>query len=81
MPSIERINEVFNAIRKISEKSFTKEELLKIINLKKESKLKNQERNMNITHELAGLEEQYNAAFQKFTESHDPRIKSEYEQK
>lgn len=81
MPSLDRINDVYNAIRKISEKSFTKEELMKIISLKKESKLKNQDRNMNITHELAGLEEQYNAAFQKFTEAKDPSIKAEYELK
>jgi len=78
---MERINEVFSAVRKISEKSFTKEELLKIINLKKESKLKNQDRNINITHELAGLEEQFNAAFQKLTESNDPKTKSEFEHK
>jgi hypothetical protein len=54
---------------------------MKIISLKKESKLKNQDRNMNITHELAALEEQYNAAYQKFTETKDPAIKAEYEQK
>lgn len=54
---------------------------MKIISLKKESKLKNQDRNMNITHELAGLEEQYNAAFQKLTEANNPATKAEYEQK
>jgi len=78
---LDRINQVYNAINKINEKSFTKEELLQIITLKKESKLKNQERNMNITHELAGLEEQYNAALQKSCEAKNQEIKAEYESK
>jgi hypothetical protein len=34
---------------------------------------------MNITHELAGLEEQFNSAMQKFVEAIDPVIKREYE--
>ena len=79
LPNIERINEVYNSIKKINDKSFTKEELIEIINLKKESKLKNLERNMNITHELAGLQEQTNAARQKFMESTDERVKREFE--
>jgi len=54
---------------------------MKIINLKKDAKLKNKERNMNITHELAGLQEQYNAAFQKFTEAIDEKTKREFEEK
>lgn len=36
---------------------------------------------MNITHELAGLEEQYNAAYQKFSEATDEIVKKEFEQK
>jgi len=36
---------------------------------------------MNITHELAGLEEQFNSAMQKFTEANDPIIKAEFESK
>jgi hypothetical protein len=78
---MERINQVSNSIKKIDEKAFTNEELMKIINLKKEEKLKNKERNMNITHELAGLQEQYNAAYQKYTETNDEKTKKEFEEK
>lgn len=78
---MDRINLVSNSIRKIDEKTFTNEELMKIINLKKEAKLKNKERNMNITHELAGLQEHYNAAYQKFTEANDEKTKREFEEK
>lgn len=78
---MERINQVSNAIKKIDEKTFTNEELLKIISLKKEAKLKNKERNMNITHELAGLQEHYNAAYQKFNEATDEKEKREFEEK
>lgn len=78
---MERINQVSNAIKKIDEKSFTNEELMKIINLKKEAKLKNKERNMNITHELAGLQEHYNSAFQNYSEAKDEKTKREFEEK
>ncbi len=73
LPTKEKIEQIYNNIQKISEYIYSNPEINAILNKKKETKIKNNDKNLNITSELDALTEKYNSLIEKFNESHDEK--------
>jgi hypothetical protein len=69
LPKLEDLNAQKERLNKIKNYEFSKEEILERINKKKEMKIINQDKNINITYELSTLQEEYNAAKQSYDET------------
>lgn len=69
MPSQHALQNKKNDLDTVRNYQLSTEELTELINKKKEQKIKNQDKNINITYELSALQEEFNAAKQKFEET------------
>lgn len=73
LPSKDSLHELAAQIIKIKNFKYSNEELSMMINKKMEEKIKNKDKNINITYQLDLLTEKYNAAKAKFEETKDPK--------
>lgn len=69
LPSLNQLKEISKKLDTIRNYQITNQELTEIISRKKEQKIKNRDKNMNITYELGTLHEEYNATKQKYSET------------
>ena len=77
LPTEEKINQIYKNIQEISKYIYSNPEINEMLNKKKETKIKNNDKNLNITSELDALTEKYNSLIEKFNESHDEKYLNE----
>ena len=78
LPTSEFINKKLSDLKKAENYKYSSEEIKNIITKKKELKLKNFEKNINITYELSILNEEYSAALMKLKENEKDKEKELY---
>ena len=71
LPSIDGLKKCLDNMDKIKNYIYSTEQFQEMINKKREMKIKNQDKKMNITYELAYLNEEYNSAKQKYEDTND----------
>ena len=78
LPSEEFIKKKTDELKNAENYKYSSQEIKEIITKKKEQKLKNFEKNINITYELSILTEGYNAALMKMKENENNKEKEQF---
>ena len=78
LPSEEFIKKKTDELKNAENYKYSSQEIKEIITKKKEQKLKNFEKNINITYELSILTEEYNAALMKMKETENNTEKEQF---
>lgn len=78
LPSEEFIKKKTDELKNAENYKYSSQEIKEIITKKKEQKLKNFEKNINITYELSILTEEYNAALMKMKENENNKEKEQF---
>ena len=73
LPTEENIKQISDNIKKVSDYCYSNAEINEMLNKKKETKIKNNDKNINITSELDALNEKYNSLIEKYNESHEDK--------
>jgi hypothetical protein len=78
LPNEDIIKKKVEELHNAENYKYSSEEIKEIITKKKEQKLKNFEKNINITYELSILNEEYNAALMKLKENEKNKEKEQF---